>query len=214
MAKALIFEFGGNEVSLSMKKVDRAKLYGYKDVEVLDEDDGVCELATLAEDGRTVVGKGGTAMSYLDVDGNWCERTEIKPINLEGEEITPVGSSFSAPIELAEKVSIEDYLQHNIRLIYQMDVVETEEETESSSAAFQQLLTELKQGAIFKFKYSYRGGLEPDVGFLLTNHADDIFFLVGNKSTVDFVGLQQAAVVSSEAEDEDDGTDLMDFDMI
>ena len=120
MAKALVFQLDEFSIPLTMKKVDRSKLYGYKEVEVLDENEQRCELATLAEDGRTVIGIGGTAMAYLSVDGDWCERTEIIPINLEGEEISPVPSSFSAPVDLKDTVPMEFYLEHNIRLVYQM----------------------------------------------------------------------------------------------
>ena len=59
-----------------MTKVDRAKLYGYKELLVLDENGETCEMATLAEDGHTVVGKGGTGMGYLSADGQWCDKSQ------------------------------------------------------------------------------------------------------------------------------------------
>ena len=48
MAKPLIFSFGGSDFSFEMTKVDRAKLYGYKEIEVFDEQGEKCEMATLA----------------------------------------------------------------------------------------------------------------------------------------------------------------------
>ena len=54
MAKPLVFQFGDVELSFQLNKVDRSKLYGYKEVEVLDEKGRRCELATIADDGRTV----------------------------------------------------------------------------------------------------------------------------------------------------------------
>ena len=203
MAKPLVFQWGDTDLSFTLAKIDRSKLYGYKEVEVLDEDGNRCELATLADDGRTVVGRGGTGMGYVDADGAWCEKAKLKPVDLEGEEITPVASSFSAPIKLFETVSADDYLCHNIRLVYQLT---TEDDTED-------LVDELKRGTIFSFPYSYRGGLESDAGFLLMGEDGNLFLAVGDPTDVEFIGLQQMAALVAE-EDDADETDLMDFDMI
>ena len=180
------------------------RLYGYKELEVVDEHGVKCELATLAENGRTVIGKGGTAMTYLTVDRLWCERMELRPVNLEGEVIEPVASSFAAPIKLGDTISIQDYLNHNIRLLYCL----------VPDSVPLKLLSKLQQGTIFCFEYSYRGGLEADTGFLLTNESGQIFFAVGDKSKVDFIGLQQSAAVASAESEGTDEDGLMDFDMI
>jgi hypothetical protein len=203
VAKPLVFQWGDTDLSFTLAKIDRSKLYGYKEVEVLDEDGKRCELATLADDGRTVVGRGGTGMGYVDADGAWCEKSKLKPVDLDGEEIEPVASSFSVPIKLFETVTAEEYLSHNIRLVYQLD---TEDETES-------LFDELRRGTIFSFPYSYRGGLEADAGFLLMGEDGNLFLAVGDPTNVEFIGLQQMAAMIAE-EDEADETDLMDFDMI
>ena len=72
----------------------------------------------------------------------------------------------------------------------------------------------LKAGAILKFPYSYRGGLEADIGFLLTNENDELFFLVADPTRVEFVGLTQSPAAQMEDDDQPDATDLMDFGMI
>ena len=181
MAKPLVFQWGDADLTFSLAKVDRSKLYGYKEVEVLDEDGNQCELATLADDGRTLVGRGGTGMGYVDADGRWCEKSALRPVDLEGSEIEPVASSFSAPIKLFETVSADDYLSHNIRLVYQL---ETEADDDS-------LVDELKRGTIFSFPYSYRGGLEADAGFLLMGDDGNLFLAVGQPTKVEFIALQQ-----------------------
>ena len=188
-----------------MEKVDRSKLYGFKELVVQDENDQSCELATLAEDGKTLVGKGGTGIGQMTADGKWTDKTQLKPIDLEGNEITPVPSSFAAPIELTQETTMDDYLDHNIRLIYRLNV-------DSESATEEELISKLSDGAIFKFPYSYRGGLEADVGFILFNEDQEIFFVVGESTIVDFVGLQQVATPVSDEDTEE--TDLMDFSMM
>lgn len=202
MAKPLVFQWGDTDLAFQLNKVDRSKLYGYKEVEVLGEGGARCELATLADDGRTVVGKGGTGLGYLDADGLWSEKARLKPVDVDGNEIKPVASSFSAPIKLFETVSADHYLSHNVRLVYQI-VCDENLET---------LRTELQRGTIFSFPYSYRGGLEANAGFLLLGEDGNIFLAVGDPTKVEFIGLQQVAVVEEEAGGEE--TDLMDFDMI
>lgn len=208
MAKPLVFKFGGSDVgsrelAFQLNKIDRSKLYGYKELEVLDQQGRRCELATLAGDGHTVVGRGGAALATLDADGRWCDKSQLKPVDVDGKEICPVTSSYSAAIDCLAPCSVEEYLQHNIRLVYQL-------EAEGDVAP---LADELKAGTIFKFPYSYRGGIEADAGFLLAGDDGNVFFAVGNPTKVEYIGLAQVAV----AEDENPETeemDLMDFDMI
>lgn len=205
MAKPIVFEFEGVEIQFEMNKVDRAKLYGSKTLEVLDESGQPCQLTTLADDGKTLIGKGGTGIGYVDADGNWRDKTELKPVDLEGNEITPVKSSFAAPISLDQEATVDEYLDHNIRLIYQLQSVQVPEK----------LRQRLDEGGIFQFPYSYRGGLEPDAGFLLNNLAGETFFLVGDATSLEFKGLQTTgAVVAADEDESEDTDDLMDFGMI
>jgi hypothetical protein len=223
VAKPLVFKFsgsdaggsdvGGSELAFHLHKIDRSKLYGYKELEVLDQQGRGCELATLAGDGHTVVGRGGAALATLDADGRWCEKSQLKPIDLDGKEIAPVASSYAAPIESLQPCPADEYLQHNIRLVYQLEAEPSPQPSPISGEGALSLRDELNKGTIFKFPYSYRGGLEADAGFLLSGEDGNIFFAVGNPTKVEYIGLAQVAI----AEDENPETeemDLMDFDMI
>ena len=108
-------------------------------------------------------------------------------------------------IELNKEITIDEYLNHNIRLTYQLQ----------QKTMTEPLMEKLKSGVIFKFPYSYRGGLEADAGIILMNDDDEIFFLVGDDTNVDYKGLQQAAPVApADEESETESADLMDFGMI
>jgi hypothetical protein len=203
VAKPLVFQLGDRAIPFSLNKVDRSKLYGYKEMEVLAEDGQRCELATLADDGCTVVGRGGTGIGQLSSDGLWCDKQTLRPVDPDGKDIQPVPSSFTAPIRLFETASFDDYLSHNIRLVYHL----------TAEDDLADLLAELKKGTIFSFPYSYRGGLVADAGFMLLGEDDKIFLAVGNPARLAFVGLQQLAVVDEVEEEEEEG-DSMDFDMI
>jgi hypothetical protein len=202
VAKPLVFRLGETEFAFSLNKIDRNKLYGYKELEVLDEKGRRCELATLAGDGHTVIGRGGSSFAQLTADGEWCEKSQLKPVDADNRVIQPVASSFGAAIPLLETTTVDDYLQHNIRMVYLLD----------SEADISPVKEQLSQGMIFKFPYSYRGGLEADCGFLLQGADGNPFLAVGNPTRVTFVGLAETA--SPEEEAEVDESELMDFDMI
>ena len=207
MPKPLRFQLGESEFGFTLKKVDRSKLYGFKQVKALSEDSDTCDLATLAGDGRTLIGKGGTGLGWLDADGSWREKSELKPVGTDGEEIQPVASSFDAPIKLFETATVEDYLEHNIRLVY---AVESEDDLTDIQA-------ELDRGTIFKFDYSYRGGLEADAAFLLNNAEGTTMMAVGSPTKVEFLSMAAPATPAEPEADEDSGDDpmgMMDFDMI
>ncbi len=209
MARKLDFDFGGEPFTLAITKVDRSKLYGRVQTETFDANDKACTLATLARDGRTIIPYGGTASGYVNTEGLWVTRDELVPIDRDGKEIAEVASSFSAPTILETEVDIDTFLDHPIRLAYQLDP-----QTEISQA----LLDKLAAGAIYQFPFSYRGGIYTDPAFLMQGEDDVLWMLIGQKSDIEFVGFEQAAICAARAEElgEDDSgeTDAFDFDML
>ena len=141
MARKLDFEFGGDNFTVAIHKVDRSKLYGQVKTETFDANDKACTLATLARDGRTIIPMGGTASGYVNTEGLWVTRDELIPIDRDGKEIKEVASSFSAPTPLTQEVDIDTFLDHPIRLAYQLEPqIEIDAE----------LKAKLKAGAIFQ----------------------------------------------------------------
>ena len=92
-----------------------------------------------------------------------------------------------------------------MRLVYAL-------ETESND--IQDIMSELERGTIFSFPYSYRGGLEADMGFVLLNDAGELMMAVGDPTRIEFIGLQAAVPVVTEEEADSADGGLMDFDMI
>jgi hypothetical protein len=201
MSKLLNLQYNGTPVALALEKVDRAKLYGFTDIEVQDDEGRPCELATLNGDGHTLAGKGGAALAQLSSSGLWCDKSALKPVNLNGEPITPVKSTFDAPVSLEQQASIDDYLNHNITSVYQLS---------AEGEAHTGLIEELKKGTIYTFPFSYRGGLEASTAFLLLGGDGNPFLAIGQEATLEFVGLKQvAAVTEEETEAEED--DMLEF---
>ena len=200
----LVFDLGGKEITCGMSKVDRAKLYGFVDAEVLDEQERRCDLATLAGDRKTLIPMGGTAFAYLSPDGYWRDKKELKPVDMDGEKIEPVASSFKATIPLDTKTTIEDYLSHNIRITYAL----------SAEDGIDALAEALDDGTIFAFDFSYRGGLTADRAFLLKGDDGTVWMAVGKPTSITFVGLQQAAPAAPEEEVEEAEDGDLDFGMM
>jgi len=200
MPKPLVVTLGGLDLALNLVKVDRSDLYGFIDVETLDQQGRRCSLATLADDGRTLIGASGSAITMLSPDGLWMEKKELTPTDNQGKAIQPVPSSYSAPVPLTKKASVEDYLNHNIRSVYQV----------SAEGDLGPLLDELKTGTIFQFPYSFRGGLEADAAFLLLSAEGDPFIAIGAPTALEMVGLEQyTSAIEDETESGED--DPLDF---
>ena len=205
MARSLTFQLNGKDFVCLPDKVDRTKLYGFIDVEALDGKARKCQLATLADDGRTIVGVGGSAFGYLSPDGEWLDKSTLKPVDPEGRAITPVASTYGAPVPLDRTVSIDEFLTHNIKGVYQL----------RSDGDLAPIAAALKQGTIFSFPYSFRGGLEADAGFLIAGSDGTLFMCVGQPTSIHFVGLEQAAApMEDDTESAEGDDDSVDFGMM
>lgn len=201
------FKYDGKESTCGLDKVDRSKLYGYSKSETLDEDGKICSLATLAADGRTVIPSGGVALAYFSPDGLWKDKSDLKAVDIDGEEIVPVSSTLKAPVELSDIATAEEFLTHNIRLTYQMNTGE--------NGIDEALQNALSDGAIFRFQFSYRGGLTADTAFLMNGHDGTPWMLVGKKTELEFIGFEQAGSLSNSEDDtesSEEEDDLMSFD--
>jgi hypothetical protein len=189
MPKPLIVQFAGTDLPLEIARVERSDLYGYIETEALDAKGRRCTSATLADDGQTIIASGGSAFATLSTEGQWLEKSSLKPVNAEGNLLTPVPSSFAAPVPLAQTATIDEYLTYNIRSIY----------TLSSEGDMAPLIAKLKEGVIFTFPYSYRGGLEPDTAFLLLAADGTPFLAIGDATKQEFVALDQPAAGEDES---------------
>jgi len=198
MARTLRFDFQGVQFDMAINRVDRSKLYGSTDIKTLDPDGQVCSLATLAGDGKTLIGSGGTAIGYLGSQGQWLERSDLNPVNANKEPLPSVESSFKVTTELDAESSVEHYLNHSIRLCY---LLHAEDPIPSA------LIDELTAGKIYQFQFSYRGGVDPDTAFLLLGEAGKPWLMVAEHSDIEPVGLEQAALCGANRDGEEDELD-------
>src|SRR5262245_52051968 len=157
----------------------------------MDADGRRCELATLAADGKTLIGKGGKAMGFLSPEGRWLDRASLRAVDPDGAPLEPVPSSFGTTIALDRKATVDEYLSHIIKAVYMLD---------GDGPGMDELAGELRAGTIYTFPYSFRGGLVADVGFLLAGADDALFLAVGQPTHLHFLGLDQLPTYEDEQE--------------
>jgi hypothetical protein len=204
MARTLEFRFDGLPFRCGLQKIDRAALYGSVDVETRDASGLRCETATLSQDRRTLVTSGGTALGYMSDKGTWIERGDLVAVNERGARLNTVASSFDSPIELDAKTGPDRFLDHAIKSSYLLD---------APDGVPGALKSALDAGDIFKFDFSYRGGINADPAFLLKGADESLWMLVGESHEPTFMGFAQATGLDETPTDAA-GDDDLSFDMM
>jgi len=203
MARSLILSVDGREFPVQIVKINREDLYGSVEIEAFDEKGKPAELLILAPDGKTLIGKGGTALATLDAKGNSISRTDLSVVGAKGEELPRVESSFDHPNEL-RRAEVDDYLSMIVKSVYAIDPVGDE--------SIGHLLDLLSDGRVYRFPFSYRGGVEYDDAFVIGN-GKDAFLVIGKQASMQFAKLGQTAVLEP-VEEEEISADDLDFDLL
>lgn len=200
MAKPIIVKLGGVESRFDHEKLDRAKLYGRRQRQVLDPGGLRCERAELTRDGTLLVRSGMTAQGYFDESGAWVPNSQLVGLDADGNPCDPVSSTLGEPQKLAGPVPAEEVLDLAVRSIYVLKAEQLDPKLEA----------ELKAGKIYKFPFCYRDGYNAETAFLVGNPSG-FFALVGTPTESEWCEL--AAVATEPVDGEDDADDELDFEM-
>ena len=203
MPRVLTLLLDGEEVPVVPVRIDREKLYGTVEIEAFDEKGKPAEIKILAADGKTLIDKGGTALATVDEDGNSVDRRNLTPVDSDGEEVETVESSFNAPNPL-KKTNPEDYLSTLVKSVYIL--------TPPEGGDIEFLQDHLDSGQIYNFPFSWRGGVEHDNAFVLGSRSN-AFMVVGKPADLQFVRLNQEAVLDS-VEEKEISADEIDFETL
>ena len=187
------------EFTVGLTKVDRKKIYGQTIVEAFNEDENLCEIVSIANDGQTLFGKGGIAFAVRNEDGDFVKKSELIPVGEDGEPIEESESSFDEPIQVVETATVEDYLSHQVKSVYALDEVEN----------FEVLEELLKDGDIYKFAFSYRKGIIVDTAFLLANNEGVPFMIITTPSEFEYLGFKDSSPLDEEPDFEEES--MLDF---
>jgi len=204
MAKTLNFQLNSQDYTLELLKLDRKKLYGWSEKIALDREGETCKTVSLYAQESMILPKGSTGLGSLDDSGEWVEKSDMHYVDSEGNEVELVPSSFSHPIVLSEKVSLETFLEHNITAIYSL-------QGEVEYPDFVKLLQ--KEEDIYTFIFNYRADYEGDPAFVIEN-AGELFVLVGKKIEFEMIGLSDEGVLDEVEDDSSEEEDEFDFSMM
>lgn len=200
MAKELEFRLGDHLLSLSPTKLERKKLYGWAEMRATTPDGALCNQAGIDISGKIIIPKGATKIGMVGEDGLWLEKESLVAVHADGTPAEPITSSFDTTINLVEKATIEDLLDLRVSAVYQLSGEDCEE------------LKGLLGGDIYTFPFSYRGGYETSMAFLLSN-GSVVYIITGEKIVFDYVGLDEQGVLT-ECEEVDIEEDEFDFSMM
>ena len=203
MARSLILSLDGQEFLVDIEKIDRDRLYGSVEIEAFDEKGKPAATKVLAADGKTLIDKGGTALTLVDEEGRSISRSELQAVDPNGDPIEPVSSSFGQPNVLKRAV-MEDYLSQIVKSVYVLKPAD--------DSPLDYLYDHLISGEMFAFPFSYRGGLEIDSAFIV-GAGKDAFMIVGKPATLQYVKLNQAAALDS-VEEAEISADELDFELL
>ena len=199
MARELTFKLTGTEYAAAPVKLERKKIYGWTSLVATDRDGGVCESAYLSPDDSLIIPSGGLKQAIVDSDGRWVERSALTAYDEDGEKELPIfSSSFDGLIELTEKAKPEEFLDNDWESVYQLVNPE---------------LAAAVGDDIYKFVFSYRGGTNPNDGFLL-NTPGGLFLFAGDRQEFPLLSLAEETTIDEVEEPEEESLDDLDFSML
>ena len=198
---ARVIEFSSSDISFQagIVKVDRKKVYGYSEVEVTDKENKKCSLVSLSDDGTFILPSGSTGITKFDSEQCYIETASIKAVDLEGNPAEKVPSVFDQEVSLEKVGSLTDYLDINVKSIYQLSFEDDSEKVKLIG----KLLEEL-----YSFTFNYRADYEGDDAFLISD-GNEVYAVVGKKCEFEYLGLEEIVVDSEDSEEDD-----FDFGMI
>ena len=198
MAKSLLVRLGGEVSGFGLTRLDRDKLYGYKERQVVDQEGKRCSSAYLSSDGAALVPSGGLAMLYVDESFATIERSSLRAVDADGADLALLPATVGVEQELEGPVPPQVVLDCDIHAVYQL-----QEETLGAGLA-----AALSAGKIFRAPFHARDDYQRQSAFLVRND-HGIFALVGAPRGHAFV--RRDAVPTAAADDSDDLSDDLDF---
>jgi hypothetical protein len=185
MGKQLQFVFANHKWQGGLTKVDRDKVYGYIEEAVFDKDGNNCSLASMLDDGMTVVPSGATALKTVDAHNKEVDKKTLRTVYMDGTAATLVPSSYDGEITLKE-VTLNDLFDLEVTSVYQVDF----ENSADKSVALEILNKVEGLGFVFNYRADYEGA-----DAIVIASQELVFILVGRALQFEYQKNQQALIV-------------------
>jgi hypothetical protein len=198
MAKQIQFKFGKINWQAGLTKVDREKVYGYVEEIVYDKNNSLCTLASLLDNGSTIVPNGSTALKTVDTYNREVDKKSLKTVYLDGSDAILVPSSYDGEISLTE-ATLDNIYDLEVTSVYQMDF-----EIEADKLqAVNILKTVPGLGFVFNYRADYEGA-----DAIIIAAQDSFFILVGRKLQFSFLMNDQILAIEDTDEQIDEEVDF------
>jgi len=204
MGKNIHFVIEGKSWSAGISKVDRNKVYGHVEEVISDSNGELCTVASILEDGQTIIVSGATALKTVDSENKEITKDAIKTVNLDGTDAVLVPSSYDTDVVLTPG-TLNDLFNLEITTVYQL-VWEDE-------AAKLDLINYLVTNKVLKFVFNYRADYEGADAVLITAQ-NQVFALTGKFLEFQFLENKQVIVPENSDVDTTVEEDSMDFGML
>lgn len=204
MGKNIHFVIEGKTWSAGISKVDRNKVYGHVEEIISDSNGELCSVASILEDGQTIIVSGATALKTVDSENKEISKDAIKTVNLDGTDAVLVPSSYDTDAVLTLG-TLDDLFNLEITSVYQL-VWEDE-------AAKLDLIAYLGTNKVLKFVFNYRADYEGADAVLITAQ-NQVFALTGKFLEFQFLENKQVIVLEDTDADATVEEDSMDFGML
>lgn len=198
MARQLTLKIKGREYRVSPVKIERRKLYGWTEIEAVDDSGEPCVVVSADESGKWMIPQGGMAVGLLSPRGEWVERGELEYRTADGRPVPAYPSSYDTVVELGQRVSAEECLLHDITDVYALDQTSAE-------------LVKAVGQKIYTFDYCYSDGCAGSPAFVLAS-GGGLFLLVGRRLRFEMVGYDEPGF-AGEAEQDGAADEEVDFAM-
>jgi len=192
----------GKESSFTVMKIERSKLYGSKHRIPVDVHGRECSRASLTRDGLYILPTGGTAMLYLNEQGDVVERDQLQITGTDVEIMKLGESTLSTVLEIGQVVQAAELLECTITHVYALEPI----------FLSQELNALLSEGAILRMLLPDLANQNHRQSFLLGND-NGYFFMIGETTGFEFIGLAEADISPPDIVEDGYDTDI-DFGML
>ncbi len=203
MSRKLKFQLAGRDFDCAILKVDRAKLYGRKEVFATNPQGHLLQKGYLDEWGTVVIAS--VSMGYLDDARHWHGKNELVAVDGQGRKLALQASSFDEAIVLDRVVPIETYLEHEAAMAYVL-----------KGYGLGDLIALLAEvDGFYTFPFCYRAAYDARPAFLIPS-GEELFMIVANPTDLKFLSKRQHSLLDEADEDAEDESqdDDLDFAMM
>jgi hypothetical protein len=203
VAKQIKFVFNDSSWAAGLVKLDRDKVYGYVEEVITDANQEPCAVASLLDDGHSLVLTGSMALKTVDDKFNEVDKKSLKAFKLDGTPAELVPSSYDADVLLMEG-TLDDLFNLETNTVYQLAF---------DDEAQEKGLAEFLAGKVMRFVFNYRADYEGADAVLIAAQGK-AFALTGRMLEFPYLENKMVIIQENPTGSDDNTEETIDFGML